>query len=115
METDKNQVNESIQLTIQDKIQKLIENFASLKEKYNSLKEEHQTTLKANIELEEDKALWQNEKVLLEQKVNHLTEEIRSKMIEINELKDKNNEYDNFTKTAALKIDDLLSNVDFEV
>ena len=108
--------NESTaQPTIQDKIQKLVDSFASLKEKYATLKEEHEAVLKSNIELDDEKNQWLSEKTHLEQKVLQLSEELKNKDKEINELNEKASEYDSFSKTAAIKIDDLLSKVDFDI
>ena len=103
------------QVSIQDKIQKLIDNFSILKEKYKTLKEDYEKVLASNIELDDEKNQWINEKTLLEQKVLQLTDELKNKVQENQELKTKHNEYDIYSKTAALKIDDLLSNLDFDV
>ena len=103
------------QLSIQDKIQKLVDSFAALKEKYSGLKDEYETVLKINIELDDEKNQWITEKTHLEQKVLQLTEELKNKDREIKELNEKATEYDHFSKTAAIKIDDLLSKVDFDI
>ena len=114
MENNKPGSTESAQVTIQDKIQKLIDNFATLKNKYNVLKADYEKALTTNIELDDEKNQWLNEKAFLEQKVVQLTEEIKEKTAEVEALKEKSKEYDSITKVAVSKIDDLLSNIDFD-
>jgi chromosome segregation ATPase len=103
------------QISLQDKIQKLIDNFTSLKEKYATLKEDYEKVLTNNIELEEEKTQWVNEKIQLEQKVAHLDEELQTKNLEIASLKDSNVEFDSLTKTAVGKIDQILAELDLEI
>ncbi|MCL1826534.1 MAG: hypothetical protein FWG20_00665 [Candidatus Cloacimonetes bacterium] len=105
---------EPSQVTIQDKIQKLIDNFATLKTKYNVLKTDYEKALTTNIELDDEKNQWLNEKAFLEQKVLQLSNELKEKTAEIDELKEKSKEYDSITKVAVSKIDDLLSKIDFD-
>ena len=101
--------------TIQDRVQKLIDSFATLKEKYKTLKEDYERVLTSNIELDDEKSLWVNEKAILEQKISQLVADLKNKDKEMEELKEKNSENDLYSKQAVMKIDDLLSNIDLDV
>ena len=53
-------------MSLHDKVQKLIDAYTSLKEKYNSQKEYYEKTLTVNIELDDEKSQWMNEKIHLD-------------------------------------------------
>jgi len=101
--------------SLEVKIQKLINNFSVLKEKYTLLKEDHEKVLTSSIELEEEKNHLTSEKSLLIQKITQLEEELMQKSNELKYLKDTNTELDAITKTAVSKIDSILSQVDFDI
>ena len=101
--------------SLEGKIQKLINNFTTLKDKYNLLKEDHEKVLIAYSELEEDKNHLVNEKGLLVQKLTQLEEELSQKKSELTDLRETNLELDSITKTAVDKIDSILSSVDFDL
>ncbi|MCL2062841.1 MAG: hypothetical protein FWG98_00515 [Candidatus Cloacimonetes bacterium] len=103
------------QMSLEDKIQKLIKMCTTYKEKYDALKIDFEKTLTSNIELEDEKTQIISEKHFLEQRVIQLDAELQEKMSEIEKLNASNNELDNITKTAALRIDKLLSECEFDI
>ena len=102
------------QPTLQEKVQKLIDNFTTLKEKHASLKEEYETTLTNNIELEDTNNQLMSEKMYLEQKVAQITEHLQTNLMELNVLKEKNLELENLTLDAVSKIDQILNQCEME-
>ncbi|MCK9330123.1 MAG: hypothetical protein PHY08_05615 [Candidatus Cloacimonetes bacterium] len=114
IELNEQKQEQTTHITLQEKIQKLIDNFTALKEKYSNLKEEYEKTLTSNIELEDDKNQILNEKNHLEQKIIQLQEELETKTEELNKAKNLNEELDSITKVAASKIDILLSQCDID-
>ena len=112
METMQMQIDHATQNTLEGKIQKLINSFTMLKEKYESLKEENELTLTTNIELEDEKNQWQNEKSHLQQKIAQLEEQLLARTNEVDHLKEANIELEGLTQEVASKIDDLISQVD---
>jgi predicted nuclease with TOPRIM domain len=100
--------------SLESKIQKLIDGFTTLKEKYTRLKEDYEKTLTANVELEDEKTLWINEKTHLMQKVTQLEEELSIKTAEVTTLSEKYKKADNMKKAISTQIDDILSLPEFE-
>ena len=101
-------------LTLQEKVQKLIDSFTTLKEKHASLKEDYERTLTSNIELEYINTQLVSEKIYLEQKISQLSEQYLSNLSEINLLKEKNLELENLTLDAVSKIDLILDEFELE-
>ena len=108
-------VETNTQLSLEEKIQKLINMCTLYKEKFDSLKEENEKTLTSNIELEDEKTQLINEKHFLEQRIIQMDEDLQNKIAEINKLKATNNELDTITKTAASRIDQLISECEFDI
>ena len=102
------------QATLPEKLQKLVNNYVDLKDKYENLKADYEKTLTSNIELEDEKTQFMNEKSHLELKIAQLTEELLNKTAEVNVWKDKYNEIDNNTKAAVSRIDSLLAQCDID-
>ncbi len=114
VELNEKKQEQTTNINLQEKIQKLIDNFTALREKYSSLKEEYEKTLTSNIELDDEKTQLLNEKTHLEQKIVQLEEELELKTNELNNVKNLNEELDSITKVAASKIDILLSQCDID-
>ena len=103
------------QMSLEEKIQKLINMCAAYKEKYDSMKEDYEKSMTGTIVLEEEKAQLLNEKSHLELKIAQLNEELQFKISEINKLKEMNTELDTITQTAVSRIDKLLSECEFDL
>jgi len=101
-------------VTLPEKLQKLISNYSELKVKYETLKEDYESTLTNNIELDEERAQFLNEKSHLELKIAQLTEELQNKTAEVEMWKKKYNDIDVNTRAAVSKIDSLLASIDFD-
>jgi len=95
-----NNLEQNNQISLQAKIQKLIDNYASLKERFTELQTEKELLTICIIELEDEKSQWMNEKIRLEQKIMEL-EEMAS-------------DYNSVNKTVVSKIDELLAQIESE-
>jgi len=103
------------QLSLEEKIEKLILLCTTYKDKYDELKLDYQKTLTANIELEDEKKHLLNEKQFLEKRIIQLDDELMAKIQEIENLNASNLELDSITKSAASRIEKLLADSEFEV
>ena len=101
-------------LTLQEKVQKLIDSFTALKEKHATLKEDYERTLTNNIELEYINTQLISEKTYLELKLSQINDQYLSNLNEINLLKEKNLELENLTLDAVSKIDLILDEFELE-
>ena len=98
----------SAPLSIEAKIQKLINMCSAYKEKYDFLKEDYEKMMSINSELRQEKSQ-------LENRIIQLNEDLQSKVSEIDKLKDLGTELDHLTKTAVSKIDLLISECEFDI
>ena len=101
--------------SLEGKIQKLINNYSSLKDKYTLIKEERDKFATTNQELEDENNHLTREKGILVQKITQLEEELSQRTSDLNYMKETNLELDAITKTAVSKIDSILSQVDFDL
>jgi len=100
------------ELTLEEKVKKLIALYQHLKDKHSTLKQDFERTVTTNIELEDEKTQWENEKGLLMLKVAQLEEELLTQSAIVNRLNQQNSFMDASSKTAIQKIDVLLTLLD---
>jgi len=100
------------ELTLEEKVKRLIGRYQQLKEKYANLKQDFERTVTANIELDGEKTQWENEKGLLMLKVAQLEEELQTQSAMLDQLNQQNALLDTNSKSAVQKIDVLLSLLD---
>jgi len=100
------------ELTLEQKVIKFIGRFQQLKERYSTLKQDYERTVTSNIELEDEKTQWENERGLLMLKVAQLEDELLTQSAMLDHLNQQNAVLDNNTKTAIQKIDSLLTQID---
>jgi len=101
-------------LSIEDKIKKIISSYKVLKERYAILKEDYEKTVTNNIELEDEKTQWQFEKGQLMQKVSQLEEELTTQEAILGSLQQQNTTLNTNTKAAIERIDNLIIALDAE-
>lgn len=101
-------------LSLQERVQKLIDNYTSLRERHAVLKDDYERALTSNIELEDTNTQLVSEKMYLEQKVSHLSEQLRTNLEELSSLREKNIELETLTHEAASKIDQILDQCEFD-
>jgi len=100
------------ELTLEEKVKILIGRYMQLKEKYATLKQDFERTVTSNIELEDEKTQWENEKGLLLLKVAQIEEELLTQSAMLDHLNQQNIILDTNSKTAVQKIDVLLQQID---
>lgn len=99
-------------ITLQEKIQLLIDNFSKLKEKYNYLTEEKNKVENDYLELDDLYGKLKNENEQMIQKISEMQLMIDNLNNENNSLKSQCESLDNITKVAASKIDLVLSQLE---
>ena len=102
-------VTSTTQASLPEKLQKLINNYVDLKDKYEILKKDFEANLTANIELDDEKTQLINEKNHLAQTIVKLSEELKVKEREVVEWKEKYQSINENTIQAVEKIDALLA------
>jgi len=100
------------ELTLEEKVKKLIGRYQHLKDKHATLKQDFERTVTTNIELEDEKTQWENEKGLLMLKVAQLEEELLTQSAMLNHLNQQNSILDANSRTAIQRIDVLLTQLD---
>jgi len=100
------------ELTLEEKVKRLIGTYQQLKEKYATLKQDFERTVTSNIELEDEKTQWENEKGLLMLKVAQLEEELLTQSAMLDHINQQNTILDSNSKSAIQKIDVLLQQLD---
>jgi len=106
--------NANIELSLEEKILKIISMHKVLKERYAILKGDYEKTVTNNIELEDEKTQWQFEKGQLMQRLSQLEEEVTTQEAMLQSLQQQNSTLSTNTKAAIERIDNLIIALDAE-
>jgi len=106
--------NANVELSVEEKIKKIISSYKVLKERYSILKEDYEKAITNNIELEDEKTQWQFEKGQLMQRVSQLEEEVTTQESMLENLQHQNATLSSNTRAAIERIDNLIISLDAE-